>query len=177
MNPVPEKSKMNFDEVIQKKIMTIESLSRMILTWRFFGKKIVFTNGCFDLLHQGHIYLLNTARSFGDVLIVALNTDRSVSKLKPGRPIQDEKSRANMMASLEVVDAVILFEEETPQQLIEKILPDVLVKGGDYKPEDVVGGKTMEQHGGRVEIVPLQKGFSTSALIEKMKSEKQNLKT
>jgi rfaE bifunctional protein nucleotidyltransferase chain/domain len=172
MNTVPEKSKMNFDEVIQKKIMNRELLEKMISVWRFFGKKIVFTNGCFDLLHHGHIHLLNTARSFGDVLIVALNTDSSVSKLKPGRPIQDQKSRADLMASLEVVDAVILFDEETPQQLIEKILPDVLVKGGDYKKEDVVGSKIVLQQGGQVEIVLLLKGFSTTSLIEKVKDQK-----
>jgi len=163
---------MNFNEVIQKKIMNTESLRKMISVWRFFGKKIVFTNGCFDLLHHGHLHLLNTARSFGDVLIVGLNSDSSVSKLKPGRPVQDEQSRTDLMASLEVVDAVILFEEETPEKLIEKILPDVLVKGGDYKPEDVVGRKIIEQYGGRIEIVPLLKGFSTSNLIEKVRGER-----
>jgi rfaE bifunctional protein nucleotidyltransferase chain/domain len=169
MNTVPEKSAMNFNGVIQKKIMDAESLEKMISVWRFFGKKIVFTNGCFDLLHRGHIHLLNTARSFGDVLIVGLNSDSSVSKIKPGRPVQNEESRALLISSLEVVDAVILFEEETPQQLIEKILPDVLVKGGDYKPEDVAGKNIVEQHGGKVEIVPLQEGFSTSKLIEKLR--------
>ncbi|HYV95557.1 MAG TPA: D-glycero-beta-D-manno-heptose 1-phosphate adenylyltransferase [Chitinophagales bacterium] len=152
--------------------MNTESLRKMISVWRFFGKKIVFTNGCFDLLHHGHLHLLNTARSFGDVLIVGLNSDSSVSKLKPGRPVQDEQSRTDLMASLEVVDAVILFEEETPEKLIEKILPDVLVKGGDYKPEDVVGRKIIEQYGGRIEIVPLLKGFSTSNLIEKVRGER-----
>lgn len=160
---------MNFDEVIQKKIMDVKSLQKMISIWRFFGKKIVFTNGCFDLLHWGHIHLLNSARSFGDILIVGLNSDSSVSKLKPGRPVQDEHSRMMLMAGMEVVDAVVLFQEETPQQLIEKILPDVLVKGGDYKIEEVVGRKTVEQSGGKVEIVALAEGFATSKLIEKVK--------
>jgi rfaE bifunctional protein nucleotidyltransferase chain/domain len=173
MNPFPEKSKMNFDEVIQNKILNIDSLQKMIAVWRFLSKKIVFTNGCFDLLHQGHIHLLNTARSFGDVLIVGLNTDASVSRIKPGRPVQDEQSRLRLMASMEVVDAVILFEEETPQELIEKILPDVLVKGGDYKLEDVVGKNPVEKHGGKVELVQLEEGFSTSNLIEKIRSMKK----
>ncbi len=172
MNTFPEKSKMNFDEVVQKKIMNTETLQHAMNVWRFHSKKIVFTNGCFDLLHRGHIHLLNTARSLGDVLIVGLNSDSSVRKIKPGRPVQDEESRMLLMASLEVVDAVILFEEETPQTLIEKILPDVLVKGGDYKLEDVVGRKTIEQHGGKVEIVPLEEGYSTSKLIEKLRGEK-----
>src|SRR6185295_6427498 len=101
-NSFPEKSKMNFDKLIQKKIMTIETLLHRITIWRFFGKKIVFTNGCFDLLHPRHIHLLNTARSLGDILIVGLNSDASVSKIKPGRPVQDEQSRAILIASLEV---------------------------------------------------------------------------
>lgn len=164
---------MNFDKLIQKKIMTIELLLHRITMWRFFEKKIVFTNGCFDLLHPGHIHLLNTARSFGDILIVGLNNDASVSKIKPGRPVQDEQSRAILIASLEVVDAVILFKEETPQHLIEKILPDILVKGSDYNPEDVIGRETVEQHGGKVELVTLQKGFSSSILMEKIRTDKK----
>lgn len=164
---------MDFDQLIQKKIITIETLLHRIMMWRFFGKKIVFTNGCFDLLHPGHIHLLNTARSFGDILVVGLNSDVSVSKIKPGRPVQDEQSRAILVASLEVVDAVILFGEETPEHLVEKILPDVLVKGSDYKPEDVIGRKTVEQQGGKVVLVTLQKGFSTSSLIGKIRGEKK----
>src|SRR5258708_6800592 len=117
----------NFEVVAQKKIMTLQALQRMLAVWRLQEKKIVFTNGCFDLLHRGHLHLLNSARTFGGVLIVALNTDSSVRKIKTGRPIQDEQSRALMIASLEVVDAVILFEEETPLNLISEILPDVLV--------------------------------------------------
>ena len=160
---------MNFQEIIQAKIFNGDQLRKMIAIWRFKGKKIVFTNGCFDLLHHGHIHLLNSARSFGDILVVGLNTDASVRRIKPGRPIQDEQSRALVMASLEVVDGVILFDEETPLQLIQFILPDVLVKGGDYKPQDVVGKAVVEAAGGKVEIVPLLEGFSTTGIIKKMK--------
>jgi rfaE bifunctional protein nucleotidyltransferase chain/domain len=160
---------MNFQEIIQAKIVNSDQLRRMIALWRFKGKKIVFTNGCFDLLHHGHVHLLNSARSFGNILIVGLNTDASVGKIKPGRPIQDEQSRALVMASLEVVDGVILFDEETPFQLIQSILPDVLVKGGDYTSQDVIGKDIVEAAGGKVEIIPLLEGFSTTRIIEKMK--------
>ena len=163
---------MNFQEIIQAKIFNGDQLRKMIAIWRFKGKKIVFTNGCFDLLHHGHIHLLNSARSFGDILVVGLNTDASVRRIKPGRPIQDEQSRALVMASLEVVDGVILFDEETPLQLIQFILPDVLVKGGDYKPQDVVGKAVVEAAGGKVEIVPLLEGFSTTGIIKKMNEPK-----
>ena len=163
-----EKPKMNFEEFIQKKIFTHDQLHRAINLWRFQSKKIVFTNGVFDILHRGHLYILNTARSFGDILIVGLNTNASVHKIKPGRPINDEFSRADVLASLEVVDAVVLFNEETPLQLITEIKPDVLVKGGDYKAEDVVGKEVVESAGGRVEIVPLLKDFSTTGLINKL---------
>ena len=159
----------NFEEVAQKKIMELRSLKRLIAMWRMQGKKIVFTNGCFDLLHPGHLHLLNSARSFGNILIVGVNTDSSVRKLKPGRPIQDEQSRALILASLEVIDAVVLFEEETPLALISEILPDVLVKGGDYKIEDVVGKEVVEKNGGRIELVKLLEGFSTSEIIRRTK--------
>jgi rfaE bifunctional protein nucleotidyltransferase chain/domain len=169
MNPYPEKSKMDFDAVIQNKIVNREQLRRMIAVWRMKSKRIVFTNGCFDLLHPGHLHLLHKARSFGDILIAGLNSDSSVSKLKPGRPFMNELSRSKMIASLEVVDAVILFAEETPGLLIDLILPDVLVKGSDYKTEDVIGKQTVESHGGTVELIDLLPGFSTSSLIEKIR--------
>jgi rfaE bifunctional protein nucleotidyltransferase chain/domain len=159
---------MNYSEVIQKKIVTLQVLKQMLAVWRFKSKKIVFTNGCFDIIHPGHIQLLNTAGSFGDVLIVGLNTDSSVSRIKPHRPVQDEQSRALIMASFEMVDAVILFDEETPYELIKKIQPDVLVKGGDYKPEEVVGRDLMEQNNGSVELVKFVEGFSTSNIITKI---------
>jgi D-beta-D-heptose 7-phosphate kinase/D-beta-D-heptose 1-phosphate adenosyltransferase len=170
MNSFPEIAKINFDEVVQNKIINEKTLLKWIAAWRLKNKKIVFTNGCFDLLHRGHLHLLNTARSLGDVLIVGLNTDASVNLIKPGRPVQDEQSRSLLMASLEVVDAVILFSEETPEQLINRILPDVLVKGADYKLNEVAGRAAVELNGGKVEIVPLRQGYSTSSLIEKLKS-------
>lgn len=163
---------MNYSDVVQRKIVSIPQLKKLISIWRFKGQRIVFTNGCFDLLHAGHIHLLTTAGSFGDVLVVGLNTDESVRKLKPGRPLQDEHSRTMIIASLEFVDAVILFNEETPYQLIEAIQPDVLVKGGDYKPEQVVGKDLVEKTNGRVELVKFLEGFSTSGIVSKIRSEK-----
>lgn len=154
---------------IEKKVVDTIVLSRMIHVWRLQSKTIVFTNGVFDILHRGHIHLLAAARDFGDVLIVGLNTDASVSRLKPGRPIQDEQTRGIVMASLNIVDAVILFNEDTPYNLIKAIQSDVLVKGGDYKPETVVGADIIKANGGKVEIVPLLEGFSTSALVQKIK--------
>jgi len=154
---------------IEKKVVDVATLNRMLHVWRFQSKKIVFTNGVFDILHRGHIHSLSAARDFGDVLIVALNTDASVARLKPGRPLQDEKTRAIVMASLSLVDAVILFDEDTPLELIKFIQPDVLVKGGDYKPETVVGAEVVTATGGRVEIVQLLEGFSTTAIEQKIK--------
>lgn len=163
---------MDFNEVIRNKVIDEQKLKKMIAVWRMGGKKIVFTNGCFDMLHHGHIHLLNQARSFGDFLVVGLNTDASVSRIKPGRPVQNEQSRSELIASLEVVDAVILFNDETPERIIEIIQPDVLVKGSDYKPEDVKGKETVEAGGGKVELVQLVEGFSTSALIDKIQKMK-----
>lgn len=159
---------MNYSEVIHKKIVTLPTLKQMLAVWRFKSKNIVFTNGCFDLIHAGHIQLLNDAGSFGDVLIVGLNTDSSVSRIKPHRPVQDEQSRALIMASFEMVDAVILFDEDTPYELIKTVRPDVLVKGGDYKPDEVVGKDIMEQNNGRVELVKFVAGFSTSNIIARI---------
>ena len=161
---------MNYLQVVQQKIMTLTELKRQVAVWRLKSKRIVFTNGCFDLIHAGHIHLLSRARSFGDVLIVGLNTDASVSKLKPGRPLQDEATRALIMASFTVTDAVILFNEETPLELINSLRPDVLVKGGDYTKANVVGSDLVESYGGNVELVNLLEGFSTSGIIGRMKS-------
>jgi rfaE bifunctional protein nucleotidyltransferase chain/domain len=161
---------MNYLQVMQQKIMTLTELKRQVAVWRLKSKRIVFTNGCFDLIHAGHIHLLSTARSFGDVLIVGLNTDASVSQLKPGRPLQDEATRALIMASFTVTDAVILFNEETPLELISSLRPDVLVKGGDYTKATVVGSDLVESYGGNVELVNLLEGFSTSGIIGRMKS-------
>jgi len=132
------------------------------------GRKIVFTNGCFDLLHVGHVRLLEQARALGDLLVVGLNTDRSVSRLKgPSRPIVPETARAEVLSALRAVDYVTLFDEPTPLELIQLLVPDVLVKGGDYTPDSVVGRAEVEAYGGRVAIIPLVGGFSTTNLIGK----------
>ncbi|MBX7108417.1 MAG: D-glycero-beta-D-manno-heptose 1-phosphate adenylyltransferase [Chitinophagales bacterium] len=163
---------MNYLPVIQEKIVTIPVLKRQIAAWHLKSKKVVFTNGCFDIIHAGHIHLLTTARTYGDILIAALNSDASVSKLKPGRPVQDAQSRALIMASFDFIDAVIFFDEDTPYELIKALAPDVIVKGGDYTADTVVGKDIVEQYGGRVEIVPFANGFSTSAIITRIKNQK-----
>jgi D-beta-D-heptose 7-phosphate kinase/D-beta-D-heptose 1-phosphate adenosyltransferase len=135
------------------------------------GKKVVFTNGCFDLFHTGHLKLLREARKLGDALVVAINSDRSVRKLKgPGRPYITEADRALLLAALDCVDYLCAFEEDTPLELIKELKPDVLVKGGDYRREEVVGGGFVESLGGRIVIIPLVKGMSTSTLAEKIKN-------
>jgi D-glycero-beta-D-manno-heptose 1-phosphate adenylyltransferase len=154
---------------IQHKIYSLHTLQQELLRQRLKSKTIVFTNGCFDILHAGHIQSLAQAAEFGQFLIVAVNSDASVKKLKgPTHPVNDEQSRALLLASLTMVDAVIVFEEDTPQQLIAGLLPDVLVKGGDYTVEQIAGAKEVLANGGRVEIVPLLPGFSTTGIIEKM---------
>ncbi|MDQ6610530.1 MAG: D-glycero-beta-D-manno-heptose 1-phosphate adenylyltransferase [Bacteroidota bacterium] len=138
--------------------------------WKQDGQTIVFTNGCFDILHAGHIASLEAAASQGDKLIVALNADSSVKGLKgEGRPINNEQARATVMASLVMVDAVTVFHEPTPKEVIIALKPDVLVKGGDYKVEDIAGSKEVLEWGGRVVINPIVEGFSTTAILEKMK--------
>lgn len=136
---------------------------------RFKGRTIVFTNGCFDILHAGHIESFNKAAGLGDVLIVAVNTDDSVKRLQkaPNRPINNENARLTLLSSLVMIDAVILFNEDTPYSLITALMPDVLVKGGDYTVDQVVGAKEVIANGGRVEIISLLPGFSTTGIIEK----------
>lgn len=134
------------------------------------GKKIVFTNGCFDILHVGHLRVLRDARAQGDVLLVGVNTDGSVKRLKgKGRPFNPVAHRLELLSALNMVDAVVAFREDTPRKLIQTIMPDVLVKGGDYKPATVVGGELVRQNGGQVVIIPLVGGASTSALAEKIR--------
>lgn len=155
---------------IQSKILNEEGLQHKLALWRFQGKRMVFTNGCFDLLHQGHLQSLTAARDMGDILIIGLNTDASVKRLKgQSRPIQDEHTRAMVLAALECVDAVVLFDEDTPQQLIEAVTPNILVKGGDYKAEEVVGYNHVTEHGGEVRIIPILEGHSTTATTKRMK--------
>ena len=158
---------------IPGKIFTIDALQHQLKRWRLHNKKIVFTNGVFDILHEGHIASLSEAASYGSILIVAVNTDASVKRLKgESRPINNENSRALLLASLVITDAVILFEEDTPLNLITTLLPDVLVKGGDYTLDQIVGAKEVMANGGEVKIVPILDGFSTTGIIEKMKAGK-----
>lgn len=160
---------MNYFENINSKILDGEGLEKWLVECRRSGKKIVFSNGCFDILHRGHVEYLSKAAAKGDVLIIGLNTDASVKRLKgPSRPVNDEKSRAFVLAALEFVSAVTLFDEDTPYQLINKVQPDVLVKGSDYKPEDIVGYDIVMAKGGRVETIDLVEGFSTTKTIEKL---------
>jgi D-beta-D-heptose 7-phosphate kinase/D-beta-D-heptose 1-phosphate adenosyltransferase len=155
----------------EEKVVALDRLKTRISAWRSKGEKVVFTNGCFDLLHIGHISLLQSARREGDRLIVAINSDQSVSGLKgPTRPIVRERERAYVLAALSVVDAVVIFGEETPLELIEALRPDVIVKGGDYNEDTVVGAREVRSWGGRVKIVPTVEGFSTTRLIERATS-------
>jgi len=161
---------MKTGDAIEKKIMTVAEAKLMMAALRVTGKKISFTNGCFDILHPGHLFSLKQAAAEADYLIVGLNSDASVKKLKgPSRPINNTESRAIVLANLIVVDAVVVFEEETPLELIKALLPDVMVKGGDYAIDQVVGGKEVMANGGKVIINPIVEGFSTTSLIEKMK--------
>ena len=160
---------MRKSEVIEKKIVELPPLIRLVAQWRLLGKKIVFTNGIFDILHKGHIFSLSQAAREADYLVVGLNSDISTKKLKgDSRPVNDEQSRALVLASLMVVDAVVLFSEDTPIELIKAILPDVLVKGGDYTVEQVAGSKEVIANGGRVIINPIIEGVSTTGLIAKI---------
>ncbi|MEO6540503.1 MAG: D-glycero-beta-D-manno-heptose 1-phosphate adenylyltransferase [Ferruginibacter sp.] len=155
---------------IPNKIFTLNELKHQLNRWRLLNKKIVFTNGVFDILHEGHIASLGEAALYGHVLIVAINSDASVKRLKgESRPVYNEGSRTLLMASLVMVDAVILFEEDTPLNLVTTILPDVLVKGGDYTLDQIVGAKEVMANGGEVKILPILDGFSTTGIIEKMK--------
>lgn len=157
---------------IQHKVFSRDALLRECNVWRATGKKIVFTNGCFDILHRGHLDLLAHAADFGNVLIVGVNTDASVQRLKgPGRPVNNEQDRAFQLASLLCVDAVCLFDEDTPKELIELVKPDVLVKGGDYKVDDIVGADFVKRCGGEVVVIPFVDGYSTTSLIERMRKQ------
>ncbi len=158
---------MNNFERIKTKIMSIDEVKKCVSSWKTRHNKIVFSNGCFDILHLGHIDYLSKASSLGDFLVIGLNSDKSVNKIKgTNRPINDEVSRAHVLASLFFVDAVVLFDEDTPQELIDIVKPNVLIKGSDYKPQEVVGYTTVTQNGGQVITLDFIEGYSTS-LIEK----------
>lgn len=157
-------------EILSQKILDADQLRRSLNLWRFQQKRIVFTNGCFDILHLGHVDYLAKASDLGDILVIGLNTDTSVSRIKgPDRPVNDEQARARLLAALQFVDAVVLFDEATPYELIKKVQPDVLVKGKDYKAEEVVGYDIVTAKGGHVETIDLVEGYSTTALIDKLK--------
>jgi len=154
---------------LRAKFYPTQALAQILADLRRQGKRVVFTNGCFDLLHPGHIYILTQAKALGDVLVVGLNSDASVKRLKgPQRPILNEAERVLLLSALEAVDYVALFEEDTPLELIRSLQPQVLVKGGDWAPEAVVGKKEVEADGGEVVLIPYRPGFSTSGMIERI---------
>lgn len=162
---------MEITEVLKNKILTTAALKKKLEAWRSAGKKIVFTNGCFDLLHAGHVAYLSEAASLGEVLIVGLNSDSSVQALKgPARPVNNETTRASLLGSMFFIDAVVLFSEDTPLELIKSIMPDVLVKGGDYEIEQIAGAKEVLANDGEVKILSFLPGYSSTAIIEKIKS-------
>ncbi|MEP6584724.1 MAG: D-glycero-beta-D-manno-heptose 1-phosphate adenylyltransferase [Ginsengibacter sp.] len=155
---------------IVERIFTNDLLASQLNRWKLLGKTISFTNGVFDILHEGHIKVLTQAASFADILIVGINSDASVKRLKGNdRPVNNQQSRALLLASLLMVDAVVIFEEDTPLNVIKSVLPNVLVKGGDYSIETIVGAKEVIENSGKVEVIPLEFGFSTTGIIEKIK--------
>lgn len=157
-------------QAIQHKIFSLPQLIKQVASWRVLGKKVAFTNGCFDILHEGHIYSLSQAAQTADFLIVGINSDASVKRLKgETRPINNQQSRSILLASLCIVDAVVVFDEDTPLELITSLLPNVLVKGGDYTLAQIVGASEVINNGGEVIINPILQGFSTTNIIEKMK--------
>jgi rfaE bifunctional protein nucleotidyltransferase chain/domain len=156
-------------DLIKQKIVPGNKLDQVLACWQFHDKRIAFTNGCFDILHRGHIEYLAKAASYGDVLIIGLNSDNSVRRIKgPGRPVQDEQTRALILASLFFVDKVVLFDEDTPYNLIHKVQPDILIKGADYQAEDIAGYDIVKAKGGEIVTIELVKGHSTTGIINKL---------
>ncbi|WP_435356673.1 D-glycero-beta-D-manno-heptose 1-phosphate adenylyltransferase [Emticicia sp. SJ17W-69] len=155
----------------ESKILSREAAKKQVEQWQSEGKKIVFTNGCFDIVHLGHIDYLEKAQALGDKLVLGLNTDASVQRLKgETRPVVNEYARARMMSAMSFIDAVTLFDEETPKELIETLCPNILVKGDDYSVENIVGADFVMANGGEVKTISLVKGYSTSAIIQKIKN-------
>ncbi len=163
---------MSFKEQLKSKIVSKEAALQILNLQKAAGKKIVFTNGCFDIIHPGHIDYLTQARDLGDVLVLGLNTDNSVRRLNkaPNRPINNEQARATVLAGLACIDHIILFDEETPYELIKFLQPDILVKGDDYKVETIVGYDIVMARGGKVVTIPFLEGYSTTKLIQKILS-------
>ena len=158
-------------EIIQQKIMDLTTLAHQVNKWRLLNKKIVFTNGVFDVFHDGHLASLCEAASHGNMLVVAVNSDNSVKKLKgPTRPVFNQTVRANLLAALIITDAIIIFDEETPIEIIKTLLPDVLVKGGDYTVDQVAGAKEVIAAGGEVIIAAMVPAVSTTEIISKLKN-------
>ena len=161
---------MDYNEIISKKFFNEQSLLQQLSIWRLQNQSLVFTNGCFDILHLGHTQYLSQAKNYGDKLILGLNSDKSgACKKGLGRPLNNENARAFVLASLHVVDAVVLFDEETPYNLIKLVQPDVLVKGADYEIEKIVGYDIVIQRGGKVITIDLTQGYSTTALLNRIK--------
>jgi D-beta-D-heptose 7-phosphate kinase/D-beta-D-heptose 1-phosphate adenosyltransferase len=156
-------------DLLRSKVVDRTDFVHRIRGWKSEGLSVVFTNGCFDLLHRGHVEYLSHAADLGDVLVVALNTDRSVRQLKgPTRPVQDQDARALVLAALGMVSLVTLFDEETPEALVAEALPQVLVKGADYRPEEIAGASAVLAAGGKVCTIPLTPGFSTTSILNRM---------
>ena len=159
-------------EILNSKILDKERLLVKLTDWKEENKKIVFTNGCFDLIHLGHIEIIARSADLGDILIIGVNTDNSIKKLKgKNRPIVEEISRAKQLAALEFVDAVVLFDQDTPIDLIKMINPNIITKGGDYNTDQVIGNDIVTQNDGEVIIIPLTQGYSTTSILEKIKNE------
>ena len=159
-------------EILNSKILDKERLLVKLTDWKEENKKIVFTNGCFDLIHLGHIEVIARSADLGDILIIGVNTDNSIKRLKgKNRPIVEEISRAKQLAALEFVDAVVFFDEDTPIDLIKVINPNVITKGGDYNTDQVIGNDIVTQNDGEVVIIPLTRGYSTTSILEKIKDE------
>lgn len=157
-------------KISQNKILKGEEIKSTLARWRFAGEKIIFSNGCFDIIHPGHMEYLSKARDMGTKLIIGLNSDDSVQRLKgENRPVMNQNNRALMLACMHFIDAVIIFDEETPYELIKSIQPDILVKGADYNPEDIAGYDIVMDKGGSVKTIDLTEGFSTTAMIQKIK--------
>ncbi len=157
--------------IYNKIFQNVEAFSKQLSVLKFKDDKIVFTNGCFDILHRGHVEYLHKTSLLGNVLILGLNTDASIKRIKgQKRPVVNQESRSIVMAALEFIDYIVLFDEDTPYELIKKIQPDVLVKGKDYKPEDIIGADIVKQKGGVIETIDMVEGFSTTGIIEKIKN-------
>ena len=161
---------MSFHNQLKEKVVSQDQALKELKTWREKNKKIVFTNGCFDIIHPGHIDYLSQARDLGDILVLGLNTDQSVRLLNKGsnRPINDERTRAYVLAGLASVDLIVFFDEETPYNLIKLLQPNVLVKGKDYEVEKIIGFDILKENGGEVITIPFLEGYSTSSLIKKI---------